>query len=83
MISSRDIYPAMLNSLDSVLSTLDAGKVKPTNDRIYSGDIAKWKQFGYSLMLRMAMRLTKVDAATAQKYAEKAAAGGTFASVCR
>jgi hypothetical protein len=76
-----DIYPSMLNSLDSVLSTLDAGKAKPTNDLIYGGDIAKWKRFGYSLMLRMAMRLTKVDAATAQKYAEKAAAGGTFSGV--
>jgi hypothetical protein len=76
-----DIYPSMLNSLDSVLSTLDAGKAKPTNDLIYNGDITQWKKFGYSLMLRMAMRLTKIDAATAQKYAEKAAAGGTFSSV--
>lgn len=76
-----DIYPAMLNSLDSAISTLDATKAKPTNDLIYKGDIGQWKKFGYSLMLRMAMRLTKVDAATAQKYAEKAAAGGTFASV--
>jgi len=76
-----DIYPSMLNSLDSVLSTLDASKAKPTNDLIYGGDVTKWKKFGYSLMLRMAMRLTKVDAATAQKYAEKAAAGGTFSSV--
>jgi hypothetical protein len=32
-------------------------------------------------MLRIAMRLTKADIATAQKYAEKAAAGGTLASV--
>jgi hypothetical protein len=76
-----DIYPSMLNSLDSVLSTLDGSKAKPTNDLIYNGDITQWKKFGYSLMLRMAMRLTKVDAATAQKYAEKAAAGGTFSSV--
>ena len=47
---------------------------------IYKGDITKWKKFGYSLMFRMAMRLTKVDAATAQKYAEKAYAGGAFSS---
>jgi hypothetical protein len=32
-------------------------------------------------MLKAAMRLTKVDAATAQKYAEKAYAGGTMASI--
>jgi len=76
-----DIYPAMLNSLDSVISTLNASGDKITNDIIYKGDIEKWKKFGYSLMLRMAMRLTKVDAATAQKYAEKAYAGGAFSSV--
>ena len=76
----QDIYPAMLNTLDSVITTLDPSKVKPTNDIIYKGDITEWKKFGYSLMLRMAMRLTKVDPATAQKYAEKAFAGGTFAS---
>ena len=70
-----DIYPAMLNSLDSVIATLNAGADKVTNDVIYQGDIDKWKKFGYSLMLRMAMRLTKVDPTTAQKYAEKAAAG--------
>ena len=76
-----DIYPAMLNSLDSAISTLNASGDKITNDIIYKGDIAKWKKFGYSLMLRMAMRLTKVDAATAQKYAEKAYTGGAFSSV--
>lgn len=75
-----DIYPAMLNSLDSAISTLNASGDKITNDIIYDGDIAKWKKFGYSFMLRMAMRLTKVDAATAQKYAEKAYAGGAFSS---
>ena len=76
----QDIYPSMLAKLDSVIPTLDASKVLPTNDIFpYKGNIAEWKKFGYSLMLRMAMRLTKVDPATAQKYAEKAYAGGTFA----
>ena len=78
----QDIYNSMLTRLDSVLTTLDASKTAPTNDAFsYGGDVTKWKKFGYSLMLRMAMRLTKADATTAQKYAEKAAAGGTFASV--
>ena len=76
----QDIYTSMLAKLDSVIPTLDPTKAKPTNDVIYSGDITKWKKFGYSLMLRMAMRLTKADAATAKTYAEKAFAGGTFAS---
>jgi hypothetical protein len=79
--AQQDIYTSMLSKLDSVIPTLDASKVLPTNDLFpYKGSVAGWKKFGYSLMLRMAMRLTKIDAATAQKYAEKAYAGGTFAS---
>lgn len=77
----QDIYSQMLSKLDSVIPTLDASKAIPTNDVLpYKGNIAQWKKFGYSLMLRMAMRLTKVDPATAKTWAEKAYAGGTFAS---
>jgi hypothetical protein len=74
------IYTSMLSELDAAIAKLDATKDKPSSDQFYNGDITKWKKFGYSLMLKMAMRLTKADATTAQKYAEKAAAGGTFAS---
>jgi hypothetical protein len=73
------IYPALLARLDSVLPKLNVDSPTTANDIFYKGDVAKWKKFGYSLMLRMAMRLVKVDAANAQKYAEKAYAGGTFA----
>jgi hypothetical protein len=85
--AQQSIYTSILAKLDSVIPTLDASKAIPTNDIFSyasnssaSGYIAQWKRFGYSLMLRMAMRLTKADAATAQKYAEKAYAGGTFQS---
>jgi hypothetical protein len=79
----QDIYNTMLSDLDAALSKFDASKAKPGADLFanYGGDVAKWKKFGYSLMLRIAMRLTKADIATAQKYAEKAAAGGTLSSV--
>ncbi|MGB8194372.1 MAG: SusD/RagB family nutrient-binding outer membrane lipoprotein, partial [Chitinophagaceae bacterium] len=56
----------------------DASKDAPTGDLIFNGDIAKWKKFGYSLMLRLGMRLTKVDANAAKAWVEKAAAGGTL-----
>jgi hypothetical protein len=78
----QQVYKDMLSELDAALSKFDAAKAKPEADLFpYAGDVAKWKKFGYSLMLRLAMRLTKADAATAKTYAEKAAAGGTFASV--
>lgn len=76
-----DVYKSMLSELDAAVSALSTSKAGPTNDAFtYKGDVAKWKKFGYSLMLKLAMRLAKGDAATAKTYAEKAAAGGTFAS---
>ncbi|MCJ8209830.1 SusD/RagB family nutrient-binding outer membrane lipoprotein [Mucilaginibacter sp. RS28] len=75
------IYTAMLSQLDAAAAALDASKDKPAADLFYGGDISKWKRMAYTLMLRVAMRLTKVDAATAQKYAEKAYASGTMASI--
>ncbi|MFS2186889.1 SusD/RagB family nutrient-binding outer membrane lipoprotein [Mucilaginibacter sp. Mucisp84] len=75
------IYTAMLTDLDAALTALNSAKDKPSSDLFYGGDIDKWKRFGYSLMVRVAMRLTKVDPATAQKYVEKAAAAGTMVSI--
>jgi hypothetical protein len=75
------IYMDMLKELEEATAALDASKPRPTGDLYYAGDIAKWKKFGYSLMLRVAMRLTKVDPATAKAWTEKAAAGGVFASI--
>jgi hypothetical protein len=77
----QDIYNEMLSDLNSAISKLDVNKPKPTADLFYNGDISKWKKFGYSLMLRIAMRLTRVDPPTAEQWAEKAAAGGTFADI--
>ncbi|GGH01201.1 SusD/RagB family nutrient-binding outer membrane lipoprotein [Mucilaginibacter phyllosphaerae] len=77
----QSIYSAMLNDLDVATAALDVSKDKPSSDLFYSGDISQWKKLGYSLMLKVAMRLTKADPAMAQKYAEKAFAAGTMASI--
>ena len=49
-----------------------------TCDFIYDGDVAKWKKWGYSIMLRLAMRVSNVDPAMAATYVTKAVAGGVF-----
>ena len=73
------IYTSMLTDLESALNSIDPSKPKPTADiSSLGGDMAKWKRFGYSLMLRLAMRLVKADPALAQTWAEKAYAGGTL-----
>ena len=79
--SQQSIYTSMLSTLETATAALDASKAGPTSDLFYGGDVSKWKKLGYSLMLRVAMRLTKIDPATAQTYAEKAYAGGTMASI--
>ncbi|QDH80898.1 SusD/RagB family nutrient-binding outer membrane lipoprotein [Echinicola soli] len=72
------VYMTMLADLENAINTLGSGSDEITNDVIYDGDIAKWKKFGYSLMLKMAMRMVEVDPTSAQSYVEKAVAGGVF-----
>lgn len=79
--TQESIYTAMLTELETAINGLDASKPLATNDLYYEGDIPSWKRFGYSLMLKIAMRMTKVNASLAQTWAEKAAAGGTFTSI--
>ena len=72
------IYRDILKELDEASVALDATQPIETTDILYGGNIAKWKRFGYSLLLRAAMRLTKVDPTTARTYVAKAVAGGVF-----
>jgi len=86
--SQDAIYKDMLNELDQAGASLRA--LQPTTNRddqafinadlFYNGDITKWKKFAYSLMLRLAMRISNVDATTAGTYVQKAVAGGVFTS---
>jgi hypothetical protein len=77
------IYADLLKEVDEASAGL--GAANPNDgfaeaDLYYHGDVAKWKRWGYSLMLRMAMRISNVDAATAGTYIAKAVAGGVFTS---
>lgn len=78
----KDIYAAMLAELDEATAAFTAAAPDglAAADLFYSGNIDKWKRFGYSLMLRLAMRISNVDAATANTYVAKAVAGGVFQS---
>lgn len=67
----QDIYTDLLKEVDEATTALDDAADKPAGDVFYNGDIEKWKRFGNSLLLRMAMRLTKVDPATAKTYITK------------
>jgi hypothetical protein len=80
--NQSDIYADMLKELKEASDSLnnDYFSLNSSQDMIYSGDISKWKKFANSLRLRLAIRLTQVDPATAQKNAEEAVAAGVMTS---
>jgi hypothetical protein len=79
--NSATIYADLLKELSEATQALDVSKAIEKNDLFYAGDIAKWKKFGNSLILRVAMRYSKADPAKAQQYAAQAFTGGVMESV--
>ena len=74
----QDIYPDLIKVLDEASAALDASGTVETSDLLYAGNIAQWKKLGYSLLLRAGMRLSKIDASTAQAVVKKAADAGVI-----
>jgi hypothetical protein len=73
------IYDDMFKKLDAAVTTLNANKDKVpfgTFDLIYSGDVNKWIRFANTLRLRLAVRISKVDATRAKTEGEKAITSG-------
>ena len=71
----QDIYTDLLKEVSEATDSLSDSGDLPVGDVFYNVDpstqIDRWKRFGNTLLLRMAMRLTKVDPSTAQKYVKK------------
>jgi len=75
------IYDDMFKRLASAVDVLDgfAGQnVFGDYDLIYEGDVDKWKKFANTLRLRLAVRISGVDANRARSEGEAAAASGTL-----
>lgn len=78
--TQRSIYLSMLSELDAALLSMNDTKpnVFGNADPYFKGSVAKWKKFGYTLMMRLGMRMSEVEPATAKLWVEKAAAGGVM-----
>lgn len=75
----KNIYIDMLGELESAAQSMDpSSETFGTADLLYQGDVSKWKKFAYSMMLRLGMRLTKVEPAMAESWVKKAIAGGVI-----
>lgn len=78
-----EIYPDLLRELEEATAAMDPSLPDEGFSRadiIYDGDISKWKKWGNSLMLRLAMRVSNVAPELANEYVTKAIAGGVFES---
>lgn len=78
--AQKEIYKDILKELDEASAALNATSPISTGDIMYGGNVSQWKRFGYSLLLRAAMRHSKIDPTTAETYTKKAIAGGLMQS---
>jgi hypothetical protein len=79
--AQQEVYEGLLAQLAAAGGlTSPGGDNYQDADLIYQGDMERWRIFANSLRLRLAMRLTEVDPATARAEAASAIAAGVFGS---
>lgn len=72
--SQEDVYKGILATLDEAYKMFDANAGSfDSGDIIYNGDVALWKKFTKSLMLKYAIRVYDKAPALSEKYAKIAA----------
>ena len=76
----EEIYSDLINVVGSASAALSESAPAEEGEVLFSGDIAKWKRFGYSLLLRIGMRLTEVNPTLAEQTVAAAFAGGVMES---
>ncbi|MCM4168432.1 hypothetical protein KCTC52924_02004 [Arenibacter antarcticus] len=78
----KAIYEDLVIRLNAAITQIEvgAGGFTAGTDYIYDGNASKWKKFGNSLKLRMALRYADFDDAKATKMAKEAIESGVFES---
>lgn len=70
--TQESIYADLIDQVKEGISLLNADKPAIEGDLFYNGDIDQWKKFGNSLLLRLGMRLSKVNPDLAKATAKAA-----------
>ncbi len=78
--SQEVIYPQLISEMTEATNALSASGKIETADILYGGNIEQWKKFGYSLLLRMGMRLSEVNPTQAASVVQTAFNGGVITS---
>ena len=82
--SVEEVYMFMLAELKDAVSKIDAANTfKPDAalDPAFGYDYAKWRKYGNSMRMRLAMRLSEVAPSVAQTHFEEAANSGEIIAV--
>ncbi|MFV0177248.1 SusD/RagB family nutrient-binding outer membrane lipoprotein [Empedobacter falsenii] len=78
---AKTIYGDLIKRLDVSLASIDVSSPgMGENDIVYADDMSKWKKMGGSLLLKLSLQVSDVDAALAKSTAEKAIAYGVIDS---
>jgi hypothetical protein len=72
------IYTALFKLLDDANASINIGAGNIKNDLMYYGDMTKWKKFGNTVHMLMALRLSKVDKALGTAEFNKALNNGVI-----
>lgn len=85
--SQEKVYKSLIEDLDKatdILAPLVAAdpslSISADYDNVYGGKIESWLKYGYSLKLRMAIRMRFADPEFAKEVGEAAVAGGVITS---
>jgi hypothetical protein len=70
--NQQDIYSDIEKELIEATDALDSSADVVKNEMYFEGNIAKWKKFGNSLLLRLGMRYSKLDPTKAQSIVQTA-----------
>lgn len=77
--NQKDVYTAIVADVKAARDRLSAGGENVgVQDIIFGGDVSKWKKFANALLMRVAMRMSNVDEATASSVFAEAYASGAF-----
>lgn len=77
--TQEEIYNSLFALLEEGVNQIDES-VSLTSDIMYGGDMTKWKKFGNTVRLLMALRLSEVDPAKAQEEFNAALSDGVMES---
>jgi hypothetical protein len=79
--NQREIYLDMIDQLKAARDKFSpSARGLGAQDFIYSGNLDKWKRFSNALLMRIAMRMSNVDAAKAREVFSEANNNGAFSA---